>query len=336
MLTCLCNYKPTVQVRNLSLQIFGLTISTYKYSILSMAMIPHNMDAESDVLQGLPRMTRTLKVEKTNLIETLPWFYPGINRNIAECVLKQHDIDGSYLMIKERVNGVYEYYDLCVWNAGTPSHFQVKYRKDLDEIEFGLKKYSWSAFNDRFQRHYRIVRSDKDVILLKHPLPRAVREPSGIWDNIITQDVLLISVPNLDFKRVLSDPNLLSASSSGCFPLGVKGGYLIKQGHVRKNWLKRWFVLDKQNFSYFETKPHPVHSPYPKLKGVINLAETLRFVSEDHSVKQAFSFSIILSNKAYTICAETENDYKSWVETLKTAIDRYRESFVATLPARYK
>lgn len=300
-----------------------------------MAMIPHNMDTENVTPQGLPSMRRTLNVEKTNFIETLPWFYPGTNRNIAECVLKQHDIDGSYIMIKERVNGLYEYYDLCVWNAGTPSHFQVKYRKDLDEIEFGLKKYNWTAFNDRFQRNYRIVRSDKDVILLKHPLPRNVREPSGMWDEIITQDVILISTPDLEFKRVLSDPNLLSASSSSCCSLGVKGGYLIKRGHVRKNWLKRWFVLEKQILSYYETKPHPIHSPNPKLKGMINLTEALRFVSEDHSVKQAFCFSIILSKKIYIICAETESDYKSWVETLKTAIDRYRDSFARTLPGNY-
>ena len=300
-----------------------------------MAMIPHNMDAESDIPHGLPCMTRTL-VGKTNFIETLDWFYPATNRNIAECVLKQHDIDGSYLMIKERVNGLYEYYDLCVWNAGTPSHFQVKYRKDLDEIEFGLKKYCWSAFNDRFRRHYRIVRSDKDVILLKHPLPRNVREPSGIWDTIITQDVLLISEPDLEFRRVLSDPNLLSTFGYDSCSLGVKGGYLIKRGHVRKNWLKRWFVLDKHYFSYYETKPHPINNPNPKLKGVINLAETLKFVPEDHSVKQAFSFSIILSKKMYTICAETENDYKSWVETLTSAIDRHRDSFGGTLPANYK
>ncbi|KAI6652728.1 Dual adapter for phosphotyrosine and 3-phosphotyrosine and 3-phosphoinositide [Oopsacas minuta] len=274
---------------------------------------------DSDANTGnLPQMRKSSG--GTNAIDTLPWYYPGTDRHAAECVLKTHDIDGSFIIIKERIIGDYEYYDLCVWNVGTPSHFQVRYRRDVDEIEFGLKKYSLSTFKQQFERPSRIVKSDRDVILLKHPLPNNVREPIEIWDVVITQD-LVRSDKEIRFMRVKSDPNILSSCS-----LGVKGGYLIKRGHVRKNWKRRWFVLDKNILNYYEMKPNLNDNPNPKPKGIIDLSETIQFTAEDHSVKQPYCFAIHVSKKIYLISAETEIDYKSWVEALKTAIEKYQDT----------
>ena len=34
----------------------------------------------------------------------------------------------------------------------------------------------------------------------------------------------------------------------------VKEGWLTKKGEVRKNWLKRWFVLKYGSLAYFKTQ----------------------------------------------------------------------------------
>ena len=286
-----------------------------------MAINPKSVDNQYNI----PIM-RGKTSSVANLIETLDWYYPGTTRTAAECVLKTHNIDGSFIIINEGKSGYYQFYDLCVWNVGTPSHFQIKYCKDLNLIEFGLKRYNFAQFKDQFERPSRLIRSDKDVILLKHPLPSNVREPSGLWDNIITQDLVNSTVGQvLTLKRMHSDPNLLS-------DLGMKGGFLTKRGHVRKNWKRRWFQLERHNLSYFDAKPHVILNPNPKPKGILDLSETLQFIPEDHTVKQPFCFAIVLARKTFSIYADNAFDYRSWVEALKNAIDKYQDESKRTLP----
>lgn len=38
----------------------------------------------------------------------------------------------------------------------------------------------------------------------------------------------------------------------------LKKGYLTKRGHRRKNWRKRWFILEKTTLKYFECKEKQV------------------------------------------------------------------------------
>ena len=250
---------------------------------------------------------------RKNGLETLDWYFPGTPRTpriAAECVLKAHHIDGSFLLIKEAVGPHYDIYALCAWNFGTPSHFLVKYNKTMNQIEFGVKEYDFTTFKNEFEKPSRIIRSDRDEIILRYPLPNSVREPS-VYDTIYEQ------VP---IARNHSVPDILESNSS----LGVKGGYLIKRGHVVKNWKLRYFILDKYTLKYYESKPGPGNRS-PKLKGVVDLRDTIQFVEQDHSVKQPNSFAIVLGSKTFSISAENKKDYASWVEALRIAINRYQD-----------
>ena len=60
-------------------------------------------------------------------------------------------------------------------------------------------------------------------------------------------------------------------------PLGVdprtvlKKGYLIKMGHLVKNWKRRLFVLDPENLSYFKAE---------KLRGYVPVSKITRIVAK--------------------------------------------------------
>jgi ankyrin repeat protein len=94
----------------------------------------------------------------------------------------------------------------------------------------------------------------------------------------------------------------------------VKEGYLVKEGHIRKSWKKRWFVLRKGSLRYFAS--------IEKLKnetGVINLENA---ELENAPEKKNFCFAItdISKNKKYYIQAMSEQDKNEWYNALQYAI----------------
>ena len=58
----------------------------------------------------------------------------------------------------------------------------------------------------------------------------------------------------------------------------VQQGWLRKQGHVRRNWKRRWFVLERGVLRYY-VEPLAIHPYGANLRGEINL--------EDYSVVQS-------------------------------------------------
>eukprot|EP01102_Stenamoeba_stenopodia_P014553 TRINITY_DN4843_c0_g1_i1.p1 TRINITY_DN4843_c0_g1~~TRINITY_DN4843_c0_g1_i1.p1 ORF type:complete len:271 (+),score=60.37 TRINITY_DN4843_c0_g1_i1:262-1074(+) len=86
-------------------------------------------------------------------------------------------------------------------------------------------------------------------------------------------------------------------------------GYLTKLGKIRKNWKKRWFVLEGWNLKYYtsekETKP----------KGIIPLEDCFIKRSFDGEAGK-FCFQIRTQSRAWLLCAETKEDMLRWVKAL--------------------
>eukprot|EP01083_Nonionella_stella_P229740 812812_1 len=82
----------------------------------------------------------------------------------------------------------------------------------------------------------------------------------------------------------------------------LRNGYLIKQGHVRKSWKKRLFILTTDGYlRYYDTKQ--------RLLNEIDLA-TAQFVSveTEHShYNKPFVFTVKVPNREFIFAAENEN-----------------------------
>ena len=100
-------------------------------------------------------------------------------------------------------------------------------------------------------------------------------------------------------------------------PLGVdpkkvlKKGYLIKMGHVVKNWKRRLFVLDAETLSYFKAE---------KLRGFVPVSKITRIVSKMDSKGRSNGFEVQTSDgKTFLIMAENETERSSWLAAIRRA-----------------
>lgn len=100
-----------------------------------------------------------------------------------------------------------------------------------------------------------------------------------------------------------------------------KCGYLTKEGHIVKNWKKRWFVLKGVDLYYFENKSAV------KLKGLINLTDVVIMSATIKGISD-FGISIIPSkagsdSKEYLLYAETKKSADSWIKILSYKAKMY-------------
>ncbi len=89
----------------------------------------------------------------------------------------------------------------------------------------------------------------------------------------------------------------------------TKEGWLIKQGHVVKNWKQRWFVLANSELSYFKTKDDS------KAAGVIDLAAAEVRVSglREHCME------LNTPEKVFYISTGGKKELYEWMNTIRKA-----------------
>lgn len=94
----------------------------------------------------------------------------------------------------------------------------------------------------------------------------------------------------------------------------VKEGYLTKQGHVVKNWKKRWFVLRIGQLQYFKSL-----TKLKEPKGSINLV--------NGSVAKTFTKGCFVlydasNDKKYFITAPSEEEMLEWMDAIQFSINQ--------------
>jgi len=94
-----------------------------------------------------------------------------------------------------------------------------------------------------------------------------------------------------------------------------KEGYLLKQGHLVKNWKQRWFVLSGANLYYFRSPQDEI------LKGVIHLQKGKVTVEKNDLDEHCFLIKIYdpieCDVLTYFIKADTEDIMNDWIQSLR-------------------
>nr|XP_026693782.1 pleckstrin homology domain-containing family A member 1 isoform X1 [Ciona intestinalis] len=95
----------------------------------------------------------------------------------------------------------------------------------------------------------------------------------------------------------------------------IKQGWAIKQGHVRKNWKRRYFILKQDRFAYYKSDQdkEPIRS--------IPINEILAARAEDEMKPRDNLLLLATTDKIYYIQAETEDDMYEWVDAFCNAIN---------------
>jgi hypothetical protein len=96
-----------------------------------------------------------------------------------------------------------------------------------------------------------------------------------------------------------------------------KAGFLFKKGHVRKNWKKRYFVLDGVQLSYYVRIDG-------QRKGAIDLSSEGVLVRGALQIRgndvSRFQFEIVHNNSTLVIAAEDQKQMNDWIEALNIAV----------------
>lgn len=135
--------------------------------------------------------------------------------------------------------------------------------------------------------------------------------------------------------QVMSEDGLVLKRTEGY--LYKKGGAVNKSLGGRRNWLKRWFVLEQTNNKQ-TPHPHPHYtlhyfeSQKGKEKGVIDLKNTEIFCERklQHTNKNIrYEFQIQLQNgSVLQLSSDDYHERDEWIESLNYAITSMRKPVV--------
>jgi len=100
-------------------------------------------------------------------------------------------------------------------------------------------------------------------------------------------------------------------------------GWIVKQGHVRKNWKGRWFVLTPISLTYAKSR-----SKMQTPKGQIDLCKNPDSIAVTRAKDNEFShrpfcFKIVLrnnKNKEYALDCQSQENMEQWMRVISQAL----------------
>ncbi|XP_055290639.1 dual adapter for phosphotyrosine and 3-phosphotyrosine and 3-phosphoinositide isoform X4 [Moschus berezovskii] len=221
------------------------------------------------------------------LLQDLGWYHGNLTRHAAEALLLSNGCDGSYLLrdSNERIG----LYSLSVRAKDSVKHFHVEYTGY--SFKFGFNEFSsLKDFVKHFANQPLIGSETGTLIVLKHPYPKKVEEPS-IYESVRVHTAM---------QTGRSENDLVPTAPS----LGTKEGYLTKQGGLVKTWKTRWFTLHRNELKYFKDQmsPEPIR--------ILDLTECSA-VQFDYSQERVNCFW------TFYLCAKTGVEADEWIKILR-------------------
>lgn len=231
-------------------------------------------------------------------MEDIEWYHFSISRHVAESILISTGEDGSYLL-RDSATNVGEF-TLSVRAKNSVKHFPVRWNGQ--EFTFGFGRFPTVGELVEHFASKPVIGGESGVLtLLKFPYPRCVDEPE-------TYDQIRVHAEwGTEFRK--------QGDGAPVFAIASKEGYLTKLGYHRKNWRTRWFVLYKNELSYYKTRDDKT-----ALK-TINLGDVMDVIADDIQGKQN-CFRIITSYRTFFLYAGSAQEAEEWIKILRWKLVR--------------
>uniref|UniRef100_A0A5F9CXC0 Dual adapter for phosphotyrosine and 3-phosphotyrosine and 3-phosphoinositide n=1 Tax=Oryctolagus cuniculus TaxID=9986 RepID=A0A5F9CXC0_RABIT len=236
--------------------------------------------------------------EDAELLQDLGWYHGNLTRHAAEALLLSNGCDGSYLLRDS--NEQSGLYSLSVRAKDSVKHFHVEYTGY--SFKFGFNEYSsLKDFVKHFANQPLIGSETGNLIVLKHPYPRKVEEPS-IYESVRVHTAM---------QTGRTESDLVPTAPS----LGTKEGYLTKQGGLVKTWKTRWFTLHRNELKYFKDQmsSDPIR--------ILDLKECSA-VQFDYSQERVNCFCLVFPFRTFYLCAKTGVEADEWIKILRWKLAR--------------
>ncbi|KAL2103001.1 hypothetical protein ACEWY4_002169 [Coilia grayii] len=220
-----------------------------------------------------------------------------------------------------------EMFDELCWMMTSKKNYKPSVAKGLCSGKNSFKLFC--LFNLLSEDRYPLVMIPQEVEYLLKKISTAMRVE---WDGGPLEE-LLSGDPSLqdgvsvwDFLEYMDTGRLMKIDSMEAFSLGLhevflemyhnvlKKGYMLKKGHLRKNWQERWFVLKPRSIEYF------VEEDLKEKKGEITLDQSCVVEMLPDREGRRCLFCVKTPGRTYEMSASDIKQRVEWTQATQTAL----------------
>ena len=143
------------------------------------------------------------------------------------------------------------------------------------------------------------------LLTLKYPYPKKVAEPD-------TYDESMVFHSTIRSQVTLQDLNMKSQAE----PLASKSGFLTKQGGNVKSWKLRWFVIVRNEMSYFadRSSEKPIRT--------LDLTECSNVGYSNDIDGNSNCFYLQFPDRIWNLSANSQSELKEWITILQWKVNQ--------------
>ncbi|KAF7693969.1 differentially expressed in FDCP 6 homolog isoform X1 [Silurus meridionalis] len=307
------------------------------------------MDLQSELLKSIwyaftsLEAERSGKVSKSQLKVLSHNLYTALNIPHDPIALEEHFKDNDngpvsdhgympYLnkyILAKATEGTFnkETFDELCWMMTSKKNFKPSIPHGLCSQSDCFKLFC--LFNLLSEDRYPLVIIQPELEYLLKKISTAMNQE---WDGTALED-LLSKDPSLQdgltvwmFLEHLSAGHLLRVDSKEAFSLALddiflemyhnvlKKGYMLKKGHVRRNWQERWFVLKPGSLAYY------IIEDQKEKKGEVQLDGSCVLETMPDKEGKRCLFCVKTPGRTYEMSATDQKQRVEWIQAMQTAL----------------
>jgi hypothetical protein len=92
----------------------------------------------------------------------------------------------------------------------------------------------------------------------------------------------------------------------------VHNGWMTKRGHIRQNWLARWFTVNGTTVQYAAT-------PGSAIRGTLDMRQCEVVRASTDPARHAFEMEVVMPGRTYLFRTQSDSEYRTWIQMLAAA-----------------